>query len=305
LKRYAYILIAIANCLMFLERHCKCRSTWVVILNLTATRLHLVQTAIAATVLLLYNLSISAQELPDSTTIKHETIDLTDSIAEPQTLDPEIQNTNGATLNEVKVKPRTRTAKPSTKLNPKPKTPTDVILLSDSTDLVNHFPIATQEMYPKHSPAKAAMMSAVLPGLGQIYNRKYWKVPIVYAAVGVSSYIFLKWQNEYTQFRRAYIDLMDNDPYTNYFETLPFRPGTSKEQMLQAVNRRKNDLRTWRDYSIVAVVLSYALNIIDANVDAHLMDFSLDDNISLNIRPCFLENSINSKKIGLTLCLSF
>ena len=180
-----------------------------------------------------------------------------------------------------------------------------VYVLSDIDDFVMIFPVDSSGSYSKHSPAKAAIMSAVLPGLGQIYNRKYWKLPIVYAAVGISAGIFLKWQNEYSRMMRAYIDIYDKDPYTNYFDTLDFPDWYTEAQKIQVITKRKDLLRTWRDWSIVAVVVTYALNIIDANVDAHLIDFSLDDNISLNIRPCFLENSMNSKKIGLTLQFSF
>jgi len=158
--------------------------------------------------------------------------------------------------------------------------------------------------YFAHSPAKAAIMSAVLPGLGQIYNKKYWKLPIVYAAIGISAERFIKFQNDFNRYRRAYIDIQDGDPNTNFHKTL-FPPNYSEEQMRQYITKNKEMLRTWRDYAIVAVVATYALNIIDANVDAHLMDFSLDDNISLNIKPCFLGNDVKSKKIGLTLQFAF
>ena len=181
----------------------------------------------------------------------------------------------------------------------------DIIYISDTTELSNYFQVDSFGMEFAHSPAKAAIMSAVLPGLGQIYNKKYWKLPIVYAAVGVSAWIFIKWQNEFSRYRRAYIDINDQDPYTNFHKTLGFPLNYTDEQMRQPITKRKEMLRTWRDYSIVAVVAVYAFNIIDANVDAHLMDFSLDDNISLNIQPCFLENDVRSKKIGLTLQFTF
>ncbi|MDR1154920.1 MAG: DUF5683 domain-containing protein [Bacteroidales bacterium] len=178
-----------------------------------------------------------------------------------------------------------------------------IIRLSDTTALALAYPLDTLNVDTRHSPAKAAIMSAVMPGLGQIYNKKYWKVPIVYAAVGVSVGIFLKWQNSYSQWRRAYIDYFDNDPNTNYWQTVyNFTPTMD---IGNAITRAKDKFRAWRDWSIVAVVAAYALNIIDANVDAHLIDFSLDDNISLNIQPCFLENGINSPKIGLTLHFTF
>jgi hypothetical protein len=74
---------------------------------------------------------------------------------------------------------------------------------------------------------------------------------------------------------------------------------------LQYITKRKDMLRGWRDWSIVGVVAAFALNIIDANVDAHLIDFNLDNNISFNIRPCFFENNFKSQKFGLSLQLTF
>ena len=176
------------------------------------------------------------------------------------------------------------------------------ILISDT---VNVFPSDNLDMdaYARHSPAKAAIMSAVLPGLGQIYNRKYWEIPIVFAAIGISVERFITFQNQYNRYRRAYIDIKDGDPHTNSQNTL--FPGYNDQQKEQIITRNKEKLRTWRDWSIVAMVAAYSLNIIWANVDAHLMYFSLDDNISLHIRPSFLKNDFYSQKIALTLQLTF
>ena len=175
--------------------------------------------------------------------------------------------------------------------------PVDSVIFNGFTNI---YPLDT--VYFSHSPAKAAIMSAVVPGLGQVYNRKYWKVPIVYVAIGISVERLITFQNQYNRFRRAYIDLKDNDPYTNFHKTLGIQAGQPIDQI---ITRAKEKSRTWRDYAIVAVVLTYALNIIDANVDAHLIDFSLDDHISLNIRPSFFENDLSIKKIGLTLRFTF
>ena len=180
----------------------------------------------------------------------------------------------------------------------------DVIFISDTTDFSTFFAVEGVESYFQHSPAKAAMMSAVLPGLGQVYNKKYVKIPIVYAALGISVHYLVKYNNMYNQYRRAYIDLNDGDPYTNYNNVL-LPSLIDSPQQGQLINRNKDKLRTWRDWAIVAVVASYALNIIDANVDAHMMEFSLDDNISLNIFPTFFDNIFVSQNIGLTLRLSF
>ena len=204
---------------------------------------------------------------------------------------------------------------PVDSMNMSKYTETDIVSKFTESDLIFSDAIASSDTYfyhPDslnfhftHSPAKAAIMSAVLPGLGQIYNRKYWKLPVVYAAVGVSTWSFIRWQNEFNRFRRAYIDINDRDDYTNFHLTLGFPENYSEEQMRQQITKRKETLRTWRDWSIVAVVAAYALNMIDANVDAHLMDFSLDDNISFNIKPCFLENDLRSKIFAVTLQFTF
>jgi len=242
--------------------------------------------------LLFCNSYISAQE-PD---VGHEISDVRYETSDTIRTELETSNLNDEALTEGKLETS----------NPEPEPKPEIILITDDTDLSKIFKFDTLG-YSKHSPAKAAMMSAVLPGLGQIYNGKYWKVPIVYIAIGISAERFLTFQNQYTRFRRAYVEMRDQDPYTNYHhsKSLGLPSWYTDAQIEQSITKGKDKLRTWRDYAIVAVVASYALTIIDANVDAHLMDFSLDDNISLNIRPCFLENSIFSKKIGLTLQFSF
>jgi len=179
----------------------------------------------------------------------------------------------------------------------------EFVVYSDITALAKVYPL--DSMYFNHSPPKATIMSAVVPGLGQIYNKKYWKVPIVYALIGVSVERFITFENQLNRYRRAFIDIEDGDPYTNFFDSLGFPSSYSHEQKRQYINTRKETLRTWRDYAIVAVVAAYVLNIIDANVDAHLIDFNLEDNISLNIRPCFFIDDMNFKKIGLTLRFTF
>jgi len=235
---------------------------------------------VAATVFLLCSMNVAGQEPVDSMTISKYTqtdYNLFSDPVEQKTVSTEDKE-----------------------MTPSKYTQTDLNLISDSTEKVKIYPLDT--LYVSHSPAKAAIMSAVIPGLGQVYNRKYWKVPIVYLAIGISVERFIKYQNLYNKYRRAYIDLKDNDPYTNFHLTL----GVLTSQPLeQPITKAKEQFRTWRDYAILAVVITYAMNIIDANVDAHLMGFSLDDNISLNIRPTFFENDMNYKKIGLTLRFTF
>lgn len=178
----------------------------------------------------------------------------------------------------------------------------DMAVSADTATLAAAYPLA-EDSYQKHSPAKATIMSAVLPGLGQIYNKKIWKLPIVYAAIGTTTYIFLKWQNQYQRHRKAYVDLKDGDPTTNYYnEVIPIRYSNDKDRYL---THFKDVYHRYRDWAILAVVIAYGLNIIDANVDAHFFDYSIDDNISLNFQPCFLENGMYSQKIALNLRFTF
>jgi hypothetical protein len=181
----------------------------------------------------------------------------------------------------------------------------EFVVITDTLDLSTVLPTWTVEEYTAHSPAKAAMLSAVMPGLGQIYNEKYWKVPVIYAGVGVSVGVFLHWQNQFSKYRRAYITINDKDPNTNYHDTLGFPPTWREDQKTQYITRHKDIFRSYRDWSIVAMVLVYALNIIDANVDAHLKFFNVDDDISLNIQPIFFQNGMDSQNFGLSLRLSF
>ena len=175
--------------------------------------------------------------------------------------------------------------------------PGDIRLISDTSVIYQSSGLE----FVTHSPAKATIMSAVLPGLGQIYNGKAWKVPVVYAALGTSVYILIKWQNTYQQFRRAYIDFYDGDPNTNYFNTL----NLVTTNVGQAVSKGKDVYRRYRDWSVIAVIVFYGLNILDANVDAHFFNYDVSDNISMNLRPCILDSGMDSRKIGLNLRFSF
>ncbi|MCC6817960.1 MAG: hypothetical protein IT245_03590 [Bacteroidia bacterium] len=126
----------------------------------------------------------------------------------------------------------------------------------------------------KHSPHKATIYSAVLPGLGQAYNRKYWKIPIVYAALGVSTYFMIMNADSMRQRQDALKAMLDSDP-----NTLPAgKYAKIPESVLKA---QRNYYRTNRDYSIIAMAAFYVLNIVDAAVDAHFYKFNIDQPLSL------------------------
>lgn len=130
-----------------------------------------------------------------------------------------------------------------------------------------------------HDPAKAALLSAALPGAGQVYNKKYWKLPIVYVGLGglagLVGYSAVEWKG----YTKAYRLELDDDPATvgNY------RGFTGENQLL--IKRRQ--FKRTLDISAIALTVYYLLNIVDATVDAHLIDFNVTDDISVSIVPDF------------------
>lgn len=156
----------------------------------------------------------------------------------------------------------------------------DAIIVKDTVKLKEIDPLR---------PAKAAFYSALLPGAGQAYNKKYWKIPIVYAAIGTSFYFYLDNNRQYHDYRDAYKSRLagyENDQY-QYL---------NNDQLIQAQKFYQRN----RDLSLFLTVGFYILNIVDANVDAHLMQFNVNDKLSFT--PDIYQNQINNKtNIGLTL----
>lgn len=142
----------------------------------------------------------------------------------------------------------------------------------------------------KHSPRKAAIMSAIMPGLGQIYNKKYWKVPIVYAAVGIPAGLFIYNKNWYDRTRYA-LAVVVNKSYNNPDSLARvhsrLRPLVDLKAEGSLLNYR-NEFRKNMDYSILFGLLFWGLNIVDATVDAHLKDFDISEDLSLRIKPAIL-----------------
>jgi len=144
------------------------------------------------------------------------------------------------------------------------------------------------------APARAAFYSAVLPGLGQAYNKKYWKIPIVVGAItgGILVYDFNN--KEYKRFRDAYKRRLAG------FEDDEFQDLVTTDGLIEA--QRK--LRQRKELALLVTVGIYALNIIDANVDAHLLQYNIDDNLSLS--PHYKYNDLEDvSDLGLTLNFKF
>ncbi|MBL7951038.1 MAG: hypothetical protein JNM62_04905 [Flavobacteriales bacterium] len=129
----------------------------------------------------------------------------------------------------------------------------------------------------RHSPARATLFSAVLPGAGQIYNRKYWKAPIVWGGLGLSYYFIQRNNKEFRRYKDAYIAVVDGDPMT----TDEFDGRISSSQLLDVTDT----YRKWRDMSYIAVGLVYILNVVDASVDANFVRFDVGRDLSLNAGP--------------------
>jgi len=139
-------------------------------------------------------------------------------------------------------------------------------------------PLKVKEEPIKHSVGRAAIYSAVLPGLGQAYNKKYWKIPIIYAGFGVIGYFVVSNNNEYHDFEEAYKYVANGDttqtdnPYINKY---------SKDQLKEAMEYYRRN----RDLSIIIGALWYTLNILEAYVDAHFFDYDISDDLTLSVRP--------------------
>ena len=122
------------------------------------------------------------------------------------------------------------------------------------------------------APAKAAFYSAILPGAGQVYNKKYWKVPIVYGALGISVYSYMFNQKKYHEFRDEYKRRLDGTFDPNH----PTYGLLSEDRLIRAQKFHQRN----RDLSMLITAGIYIFNIIDANVDAHLLQFNIDDDLS-------------------------
>ncbi len=157
----------------------------------------------------------------------------------------------------------------------------------EATDSVKNDPIDPLR------PAKAAFYSAVVPGLGQIYNKRYWKVPIVYGAIGTSLYFYSDSNKKYKDYRDAYkrrLSGFEDDEYS-YLDN---------DRLIRAQRQFKKN----REYSLLFVIGFYVLNIVDANIDAHLKQFNVSDNLTL-VPDVFQTDVYSKPNVGLSLNYKF
>ncbi len=146
-----------------------------------------------------------------------------------------------------------------------------------------------------HSPRKATLMSTFLPGSGQVYNKKYWKVPIIYVGFGALAYSINFNHTKYRTFLNAYKDRLD---------------GVTDDKFKLYTNDNLNSLQTYyhryRDLSVIGALALYLLNIVDATVDAHLFAFDVSEDLSFRFRPTLINTAcVNQYKTGFALEIKF
>lgn len=162
------------------------------------------------------------------------------------------------------------------------------------------------------NPTKATWLAVVFPGGGQIYNRKYWKLPIIYGGFAGCAYA-LSWNGKmYKDYSQAYLDIMDSNPNTkSYEDLLPPNARYNEEQLKNTIKKRKDMFRRYRDLSIFAFIGVYLISIIDAYVDAELSNFDITPDLSMKVEPTVINNnqfkstSLKDKSVGLQCVLRF
>ncbi|PID88375.1 MAG: hypothetical protein CSB06_00435 [Bacteroidia bacterium] len=159
--------------------------------------------------------------------------------------------------------------------------------------------------YKKRSPVKAALFSALLPGAGQVYNRKFWKVPIVYGTLGLTLSSFFYYNNQYHRYLDGLVELLDYQKETDKSkqpQLTIFDAGTD----IETVKKYKDLYRRRRDLMALLFFTSYMLNWVDALVDAHLSDFDVSDDLSMQIRPTVISTqSFENQQYAAGLSLRF
>jgi hypothetical protein len=154
------------------------------------------------------------------------------------------------------------------------------------------FSSSAQKKERDFSPKRASIYSAVVPGAGQFYNKKYWKIPLVLGAIGTSAYYINLNTKEFNSYKNALIARNDDDP-----NTVDLQYPDLSDALLES---NMDFYRRLRDISYFAIAASYILNIVDASVDAHLKGFDVNDDLHLSITP-----SANRMNISPGLKLSY
>ena len=188
----------------------------------------------------------------------------------------------------------------------------------DSATVVIKKDVDKSVVIKPHSPHKASLYSAVLPGLGQAYNKKYWKIPILYAGFAGIIYAIDFNSSNYSKYRRGYRDYLLQDPNNTSYEKIiqkqinsgrltlaDVEPGGQYADWFETtLENGKDYYERWRNLSYVGFALVYIINIVDATVDAHFKTFDVSDDLSMRIDPV-VQPGIGGNSVGLQLRLTF
>ena len=154
------------------------------------------------------------------------------------------------------------------------------------------------------APSKAAFYSAVLPGLGQIYNKRYWKAPLVWGAIGTGIYVYSYNNTNYRSARKAFKRRMAGFSDDEFWDLN--RDGAGPDISDEALEEAQENTQRDRDLALVITIALYALNIIDANVDAHLKQYNVDDRLALDFKPFLDINPLTHDPVyGMALVVKF
>ena len=192
----------------------------------------------------------------------------------------------------------------------------DSIYITETSDtlVVQSEPQTSQVAIADFQPdaQKAVWLAAVVPGLGQIYNRQYWKVPIIYG--GTLGLVYgITWNDRmYVDYRKGYVDLMDKDPNTNYFEHLlpsgVVLDNSNSSYYTKIIKTKLDNYRRYRDLCIIGTAVLYLMSIIDAYVDAQMFDYDISPDLSLEVAPTLIAPSSSYEQdtsVGLSCKLKF
>lgn len=172
------------------------------------------------------------------------------------------------------------------------------IIIQDSVS----FKKSKKEFNPL-APSKAAFYSAILPGMGQIYNKRYWKAPIAWGLIGGSIYMYTFNNDNYQRFRTAFKSRQAGFTDDEFYD---LNNGIIPSLDVDDLEYQQERFQSDRDLWLVVAIGMYALNIVDANVDAHLKQFNIDDDLSIDFEPYFDFNQItNSPNYGMALIIKF
>ena len=153
------------------------------------------------------------------------------------------------------------------------------------------------------NPKRATIYSAILPGAGQVYNKKYWKVPIVYAAIGIPAYAFFFNKSWYEKCQYALTVTINGSTGDSLAKVAPELLPFVQSDDVNGIITNRDSFRKNQDYSVLFFLLFYGLNIVDATVDAHLKDFNVSSDLSFQIKPMILPGPTPSA--GITLAFDF